>query len=42
VLGRGARSLGWVPPRAGTYRVEVQARDLVNHFTRVRTAVRVR
>ena len=42
VLGRGARSLGWVPPRAGTYRVEVQARDLVNHYTRVRAGVRVR
>jgi hypothetical protein len=42
VLGRGARSLGWVPPRAGTYRVEVEARDLVNHRTRIRTVVRAR
>jgi hypothetical protein len=42
VLGRGARSLGWVPPRSGSYRVEVQARDLMNHYTRVATTVRAR
>jgi hypothetical protein len=42
VLGRGARSLAWVPPRAGTYRVEVEARDLVDHRTRIADDVRVR
>jgi len=40
VLGRGARSLVFVPPRAGPYAVEVEARDLVNHRTRVTTTVR--
>jgi len=42
VLGRGARSLAFVPPRGGTYTVEVEARDLVNHRTRVRTRVKAR
>jgi len=42
VLGRGARSLAWVPPRPGSYRVEVEARDLVGHRTRIAAAVRVR
>jgi hypothetical protein len=40
VLGRGARSLAWVPPRAGEYAVEVEARDLVNHRTRIQTTVK--
>ncbi len=41
VLGRGARSLAFVPPRAGEYAVEVEARDLVNHRTRMRTTLSV-
>jgi hypothetical protein len=40
VLGRGARGLAWVPPRAGTYAVEVEARDLANNVTKVRRTVR--
>jgi hypothetical protein len=40
VLGRGARSLAWIPPRGGEYAIEVEARDLVNHRTRIRTTVR--
>ena len=42
VLGRGAQTLAWTPPRAGTYRVEVSARDLANHVTTIRATVRVR
>jgi hypothetical protein len=42
VLGRGAQSVSWVPPRAGSYRVEVEARDLNNHRTRIGTTVRAR
>ena len=42
VLGRGTRVLTWVPKRRGTYEVEVQAVDLVNHYTRSRRTVRIR
>lgn len=40
VLGRGAQTLAWVPPRPGAYAVEVEARDLMNHRTRIRTTVK--
>ena len=35
VLPRGLRSLTYAPPRAGRYTVQVQAVDLLNHYTRV-------
>ena len=35
VMPRGQRGLTYVPPRAGRYTVEVQAVDLLNHYTRV-------
>jgi hypothetical protein len=40
VVGRGARSIAWVPPRGGSYRVELQARDLASNVTKIRTTVR--
>ncbi len=42
VLGRGTRALTWVPRRRGTYTVQVQAVDLVSHFTRAEKTVRIR
>ena len=30
-MPRGPRGLTYVPPRAGRYRVQVQAVDLLNH-----------
>ena len=42
VLGRGARSLGWRPPRAGRYAVRVEAQDLAGHKSAIRTTVRAR
>jgi hypothetical protein len=42
VLGRGTSSLTWLPPRRGTYTVQVQAVDLVNHYTRVERTVTIR
>ena len=41
VLGRGTHSLGWVPRRRGTYTVQVQAVDLVSHYTRVERTVTI-
>src|SRR5688572_26192770 len=41
VLGRGTRALTWLPRRRGTYEVEVQAVDLMNHYTRERREVRI-
>jgi hypothetical protein len=35
VMPRGLRSLTYAPPRAGRYTVQVQAVDLLNHYTRV-------
>ena len=35
VMPRGLRGLTYHPARAGRYRVEVQAVDLLNHYTRV-------
>ena len=40
VLGRGARSLSWVPRSRGSYRVEVQARDLASNVSSIATTVR--
>jgi hypothetical protein len=40
VLGRGARTLSWTPRGGGSYRVEVQARDLASNVARIRTTVR--
>jgi hypothetical protein len=40
VLGRGTRSIAWVPPRAGGYRVAVQARDLAGNVGRISATVR--
>jgi hypothetical protein len=42
VLGRGARSLAWVPPRRGVYRVQVRAEDLAGNVARITTTVRAR
>jgi hypothetical protein len=42
VLGRGTKSLSWVPRRRGEYTVEVQAVDLVSHYTREERTVRIR
>ena len=42
VLGRGARALGWRPPRAGRYVVRVEAQDLMGRRTAIRTSVRAR
>ena len=35
VMPRGLRGLTYHPPRTGRYTVEVQAVDLLNHYTRV-------
>ncbi|HEX2086770.1 MAG TPA: D-glucuronyl C5-epimerase family protein [Solirubrobacteraceae bacterium] len=42
VLGRGTRSLAWVPRRRGEHTVQVQAVDLVSHYTRAERTVRIR
>jgi hypothetical protein len=42
VLGRGTRAMTWVPRRRGEYTVEVQAVDLMNHYTRSERTVRIR
>ncbi len=42
VLPHGPRALVYVPPRAGAYTVRVQARDLLDHFTRVQRTLDVR
>jgi len=42
VLPRGLRGLTYHPTRAGRYRVEVQAVDLLNHHTRVRRPLTVK
>jgi hypothetical protein len=42
VLGRGTKSLTWVARRRGEYTVQVQAVDLVSHYTRAERTVRIR
>ena len=42
VLGRGTKSLTWVPRRRGTHTVQVQAVDLVSHYTREERTVEIR
>jgi hypothetical protein len=42
VLPRGLRTLTYSPPRAGRYSVQVQAVDLLNHYTRVERPLVVR
>jgi len=42
VLPRGPRLLLWKPGRAGTYGVQVQARDLLDHYTRVERTLDVK
>jgi hypothetical protein len=42
VMPRGQRGLTYVPPRAGRYTVEVQAVDLLNHYTRVQRPLLVK
>jgi hypothetical protein len=42
VFGRGTRTMAWVPRRRGTYTVQVQAVDLVNHYTREERTVEIR
>jgi len=42
VLPRGLRGLSYHPTRAGRYRVEVQAVDLLNHYTRVERPLQVK
>ena len=42
VLGRGTKSLSWVPRSSGTYTVQVQAVDLVSHYSRAERTVRIR
>ncbi|MEO8687033.1 MAG: D-glucuronyl C5-epimerase family protein [Solirubrobacteraceae bacterium] len=42
VMPRGLRGLTYHPTRAGRYRVEVQAVDLLNHYTRVERPLTVR
>jgi hypothetical protein len=42
VLGRGTKAMTWVPRRRGTYTVQVQAVDLVNHYTREERTVEIR
>ena len=42
VLPRGLRGLSYRPPRSGRYTVEVQAVDLLNHYTRVTRTLTVK
>ena len=42
VYGRGTKTMSWIPRRAGTYTVQVQAVDLVSHYTRAERTVRIR
>ncbi|HEV2813623.1 MAG TPA: D-glucuronyl C5-epimerase family protein, partial [Solirubrobacteraceae bacterium] len=42
VLGRGTKSLTWVPRSRGEHTVQVQAVDLVSHYTRAEKTVRIR
>ena len=42
VMPRGLRALAYTPPRSGAYSVQVQARDLLDHFTRVERTLEVR
>jgi hypothetical protein len=42
VMPRGLRSLAYAPPRAGRYTVQVQAVDLLNHYTRVERPLTVK
>jgi D-glucuronyl C5-epimerase-like protein len=42
VLGRGTKALSWFPRRRGDYTVQVQAVDLVSHFTRAEKTVHIR
>jgi hypothetical protein len=42
VLAGGRATLAWRAPRPGAYAVEVEARDLMNHRTRVQGTLRVR
>ena len=42
VLPRGLRGLTYAPPRRGRYSVQVQAVDLLNHYTRVERPLVVR
>ena len=42
VLPRGLRTLTYAPPRRGRYTVQVQAVDLLNHYTRVQRPLVVR
>jgi hypothetical protein len=42
VLPHGLRGLTYAPPRRGRYTIQVQAVDLLNHYTRVRRTLVVR
>ena len=42
VMPRGVRALAYTPPERGAYTVQVQARDLLDHFTRVERTLEVR
>jgi hypothetical protein len=42
VMPRGLRALTYAPPRKGRYTVQVQAVDLLNHYTRVERPLVVR
>ena len=42
VLPRGLRAVTYRPPRAGRYTVQVQAVDLLNHYTRVERPLTVK
>ncbi len=42
VLPRGLRALAYHPPRSGRYTVQVQAVDLLNHYTRVERPLTVK
>ena len=42
VLPRGLRGLTYRPTRSGRYSVEVQAVDLLNHYTRVTRTLTVK
>jgi hypothetical protein len=42
VMPHGLRGVTYRPARAGQYTVQVQAVDLLNHYTRVERPLRVR
>ena len=41
-MPRGLRGLTYLPTRSGRYTVEVQAVDLLNHYTRVEQPLTVK